>query len=615
MEILAASLIKKGIDMTFEKSIPLFFKGLKKYKDFSFKTEEEFGSVYFEYLEKIQNKYSNIKTLLYRNSPQNLYSFFEPMNLEYDGTIIHTKDTENIIRVNKKVFITGTGGIGKSMMMKHILLDTIKNENYIPIFIELKELNQKPNEPILNYIYESISQIKFNLTLEQFEYTLIHGRYLFLFDGLDELDPKLSTTIESNIKLFSDKYDNNNFIISSRPSLNTIGWNEFFELNIEGLSKKQALSLIDKLNFDQTIKKSFYKDLEQKLYESHQSFASIPLLLTIMLITYTDGGEIPNNLIAFYEQAYSALFYQHDASKSGFTRVMATKNVLDIEEFKKILSYIAFKSFFNSNVDITKIELNNYLDKYKENKNSHFINEDFINDAVQSVCLLVSEGNTYKFSHRSFQEYFSALYVFDLADSDQKNIFSTWIDSNSTEDSNNNVLTANSNFIDTLIYKQPNRTIENLLIPTIDSFTLSLEQDFNNNFDKMYFTFFKSFSCNPEAELGFVPNYFFDVFFTVFFIVTQNFNTNVTYKDLDIEIEFLEPDNPFSNNPKNKFFDESLFLSIELIKQKNELKEYFIKWCNSWIIPRYEFLLDWKEKYNQSKIKSKSNLKDLIDNY
>ncbi len=44
--------------------------------------------------------------------------------------------------------------------------------------------------------------------------------------------------------------------------------------------------------------------------------------------------------------------------------------------------------------------------------------EDFVRDMTISTSLLVLEGNTYRFSHRSFQEYFCARYVLSLSDSE-----------------------------------------------------------------------------------------------------------------------------------------------------------------------------------------------------
>lgn len=157
--------------------------------------------------------------------------------------------------------------------------------SYIAIFIELKNLNEYLlNESFLIFIYNSISQIKLNMTLEQFEYTLNLGKYLFLFDGLDEVDPSIMHNAENELKSFINKYEKNNFVISSRPSDSFIGWNEFHEYQLQPLTKKQALSLINKLEYDSDVKRKFHKQLQLNLYDNHESFSSIPLLLTIMLI-------------------------------------------------------------------------------------------------------------------------------------------------------------------------------------------------------------------------------------------------------------------------------------------------------------------------------------------
>ena len=80
--------------------------------------------------------------------------------------------------------------------------------SYIAIFIELKNLNEYLlNESFLIFIYNSISQIKLNMTLEQFEYTLNLGKYLFLFDGLDEVDPSIMHNAENELKSFINKYE------------------------------------------------------------------------------------------------------------------------------------------------------------------------------------------------------------------------------------------------------------------------------------------------------------------------------------------------------------------------------------------------------------------------
>ncbi|EOL49920.1 NACHT domain-containing protein [Enterococcus caccae] len=604
----------KATTMVFDKAVPFIFKKLKeKFDHLNFKTEEEFGTIYFEYLEKSFDKYSKVKTLLYKNTPKNLYSFFEPMNLRLGKKIItDTSNSENIVRINKKLFITGTGGIGKSMMMKHILLDTIKNETFIPIFIELKELNNDPDSSVEEFVYSSINQIKLNISFEQFEYTLTLGKYLFLFDGLDEVDPQYYQNIERNLKKFSDKYDSNNFIVSSRPVDNIIGWNEFHEYKIEKLDKKQALSLINKLEFDTSIKRKFYQQLKNNLYEEHESFASIPLLLIIMLLTYTDGGEIPSNLIGFYEQAYVALFYQHDASKSGFTRNMKTKNILDIEQFKKILAYIAFKSFFKSSINMKKGELFGYLEKYRCKEHIQFSPSDFVEDAVKSVCLLVQEGEYYKFSHRSFQEYFSALYVETLKDDMQQKLFKAWISNDPR------VIQTNSTFINTLIYKQQRRFIENFIFPVIDCFESTFKDKFNSDFHKLYFSCLDSLNIYPDEDtdafsIGIGISVLYRQFFSIFFLTLRNIEKNITLDKIDITRDDIE--NQLIDQLDDMVNEYSFEVTIEEIRKCKPISEIFVAWCDCWIKPRYEYLIGWKDQFLNENRTYKRTLESLIDDF
>ena len=95
---------------------------------------------------------------------------------------------------------------------------------------------------------------------------------------------------------------------------------------------------------NQNLKNKFAKELKDTLYDNHESFASIPLLLTIMLMTYEDGASIPNNLTDFYNLAFYTLYQKHDASKSGYKREL--KSNLSLEQFKEALSYLAMKNVF-----------------------------------------------------------------------------------------------------------------------------------------------------------------------------------------------------------------------------------------------------------------------------
>ena len=52
--------------------------------------------------------------------------------------------------------------------------------------------------------------------------------------------------------------------------------------------------------------------------------------------------------------------------------------------------------------------------------------EDYLKDLCDVVCILVEEGEIYRFSHRSFQTYFAACYTANvLTDEQQKKLFQT----------------------------------------------------------------------------------------------------------------------------------------------------------------------------------------------
>ena len=49
--------------------------------------------------------------------------------------------------------------------------------------------------------------------------------------------------------------------------------------------------------------------------------------------------------------------------------------------------------------------------------------EDYLKDLRQVVCLIVEDGEIFRFSHRSFQTYFAACYTATLTDERQKKLF------------------------------------------------------------------------------------------------------------------------------------------------------------------------------------------------
>ena len=411
-----------------DASTDLWKKVKKFFKDFDNQKEIDLGFAYERYIRRTKEKNSKIKTLIYRHVPQYLYSFYECVGIKYENKIINTENVNNILELGNKIIISGTGGIGKSTMLKHVFLNCIKNTDFIPVMIELRSLNALDAGEInlYNIIYKTLVDNGFQLEEEYFEYSMNKGGYLILLDGYDEVKRDKVMKLSNEIKAVANKYSDNKYILSSRPTDDFIGWNDFIEAECMQLNKDQALSLIKKLDFDENVKKNFYRELNNVLYEKYSSFASNPLLLTIMLLTYDNRASIPDKLNDFYEQAFATLFNMHDATKDSFVRDI--RSGLGCEDFKLIFAYFCFKTYFSSEYQFSEPTLRRRIEEgAKKFPKIQFDVDNYIEDLVQSVCMMVKEGLIYRFSHRSFQEYFAAWYTCKLKDDVQYKLLTSWI--------------------------------------------------------------------------------------------------------------------------------------------------------------------------------------------
>ncbi|MBR2893470.1 MAG: hypothetical protein IKB94_06405, partial [Clostridia bacterium] len=83
--------------------------------------------------------------------------------------------------------------------------------------------------------------------------------------------------------------------------------------------------------------------------------------------------------------------------------------------FKKLFSYFCFITYYQGKVEFTYDELTTFLRKVKI-ENLTFDVESIIDDLVNSICVIYKDGLNYRFAHRSFQEYFTAIFLKELSD-------------------------------------------------------------------------------------------------------------------------------------------------------------------------------------------------------
>lgn len=379
---------------------------------------------YTDYLIATKQKYSTSKSFFIRNQSVDLYSYYIPTGIQCDKQEILLPSFKNCLESSNRIVITGTGGSGKTVLIKHLFLDCIKDKRFAPILIELRDLN---NETLSldNFIKGTLDTYGFDVSGSFILRAKKAGHFCFFLDGLDEVDYKTKKTLLQQIKSLSNKFPKCPIFISSRPDDVFTGLDNFSVFSMIPLDVESAIKLINKLPFDKSIQNKFTKKLAEGLFEKHESFLSNPLLLSIMLLTYSENAEIPSKLSIFYNQAYEALFQRHDAYKGAYTRNRLTD--LDIQDFARVFSLFSVQTYDKRVFKMPKTDCLKYIDKSRANLVKEFSPEDYLSDLLNAACLLLEDGLEISFSHRSFQEYFVARYISSAAPEIQEKLIHRYL--------------------------------------------------------------------------------------------------------------------------------------------------------------------------------------------
>jgi len=198
------------------------------------------------------------------------------------------------------------------MFMKYLTIARFENpRGKIPLFIELRNINVLKEKSLLQYCFSSCSTSHQRVSFSSFESVFKSGGFLLILDGFDEIEAEYRSEIERQILDTGRKYPDSIIVVSSRTDLRFRSWQDYYVFEINKLEQKQVVSLIRKTRYDLGIKKRFVKDIPS-LWESHQTFLSIPLLSVIMLITFGKFSEISPKATLFYRLAFQTLFREHD---------------------------------------------------------------------------------------------------------------------------------------------------------------------------------------------------------------------------------------------------------------------------------------------------------------
>lgn len=223
-------------------------------------------------------------------------------------------------------------------------------------------------------------------------------------------------------------------------------------------------------------------------------------------------------------------------------------------------------------------------------------------DLTNSVCMLIHEGLEYRFSHRSFQEYFAALYTIQLDDIQQKRFLKLWLQSD--------VYRTTSNYLDMLYELEPSRFVKNVIVPGIRELKGMFEE--NGESEEWLIDFICESVYVKEKNKGKIctivikETYFYEMirracdiggFYKNHMNKEKNQQNRVSEKNL---IGILES--------KHKIGSNNRFSQIEQKENEKKMLETLYR-----IIERYKFAVCYVESIDKDPLARKKKFSSMLE--
>lgn len=379
-----------------------------------------------KYVINYQEKFGKTKTFVFRDERIDFYKIYFPLSLHGKNKrkqITAPSCIDKLFEDCSCITILGNAGSGKTMLLRHFFLSTLKSSLQIPIVVELRRLNTYAGT-LDEYIQDQVLVHKLAQNKSILERLLESGKFTFMFDGFDELSLNTKEQRIRELDSFIDKYYNNYYLLTSRPGANAESLSRFNNYHVCPLESGQIAEFIhlqlSVIEDEGALECKMLEIINKPKSQNYSTYLSSPLLLSMFILTFSNHPELPTLKSKFYYNVFDTLYSRHDTiSKSGgYTHEKKTN--LEKQEIETVLKWFSYVSYFESQFLFDKEYLSNTLDKVKQSNKLNFNTDFIIYDFSVAISVLILEGLDYTFPHRSLQEYFTAILIKELPDEIKK---------------------------------------------------------------------------------------------------------------------------------------------------------------------------------------------------
>ncbi|WP_373032785.1 hypothetical protein [Sulfurovum sp.] len=302
----------------------------------------------------------------------------------------------------KKIILTGDAGSGKSVLVFKIVL------SYLNKFIQENARLESKAIISLPVCFRAID-LK-NGLLDNFESTIetyysidkTNQVKTIIIDGIDEVSNESRIQIKNKIEAYVTLKDKSiNIVFTSRTNFSVIDLFEVYEhYELMPYATSQAISLIKKLAEQKNI---LITNIENSLKELEGQIPFYPLALKLLVDVVEKHQEVPASITELYTRYISLIFGEYKVD-------VEIDKLFEPKIKKEFFSSLAYSEFFNfDKVKISRESFNSHIEQFC---NTHTFIEDekgFLENIKRTALIKVEEDDVY-FSHKSFLDYFIALY-------------------------------------------------------------------------------------------------------------------------------------------------------------------------------------------------------------
>ena len=323
-----------------------------------------------------------------------------------------------------KCMVLGKPGAGKTTLLKYIALSSVlpphKNgfaEQRLPIFVTLKKFAEQEQQNLIAYIAQEFDICGVPDAPSFITQLLEAGKCRVLFDGLDEVNNQHINKVVKTVEDFTERYGNNQYFITCRTAAYSQRFQRFKDVEIADFNDEQKKAFVERwFSKDPQTAERCWKKMQAN--KSILELACVPLLLTLLCISFEGNYDFPPNRATLYSHAINALLLKWDESQSIYRDEIYKGLTLPLKE--ALLAALAYNTFVENQYFVAEGRfcelIKNFMQHLpNQNENCTYIDSSAILRGIDAQHGLITQRaeQVYSFSHLTLQEYFTAKYLLD----------------------------------------------------------------------------------------------------------------------------------------------------------------------------------------------------------